>query len=60
MHARLRRHLQRGVEMEVDGWGRRVWYSVGSLMEEQVGAGAVNMQEPADLYVYARMKRATA
>lgn len=32
--------------MEVEEWGPGVWYSDGSLMTGQVGAGSVSMAEP--------------
>lgn len=45
--------------MEVETWGPGVWYAGGSLMGGKVGAGAINMEEPADLYAYGLGDRAT-
>lgn len=45
--------------MEVETCRPGVWYSGGSLMEGQMGVGAVNIEEQTDPYVYTLGHRAT-
>lgn len=50
---------QEAWRVEVESWGPGVWYSDGSLMEGQVGAGAVNTRKRGDPCVYAMGDRAS-